>query len=326
MPVDPNIARGYPGGVMNSFLDARNGMENRELVRERNALLDRRYAVDEQRYADERADMQRSQGEAAEKQEMLMLLPGVEAGDESAIKTAIGRIAAKNPAAAQTFLADPSRLAPAMRNVLGIQAPQAAPSLPTLQQDNGYSYLFDEAKGVVPGSVQAPQRAPLPRVPAPSAAPQVKPPAAAPAQYSPKEVSTARAKLTQINVAKQQLANARAKLLAAPSSEVGGPVAGGLATVGVFPKGQEYQAAIDGMRGSITAITRTPGVGAMSDYETRLDQSKFPNFWFDREKTMEQKLQQLEDLLNTMEAGYSEMVGGAPAQNRVRYDAQGNRL
>jgi hypothetical protein len=102
--------------------------------------------VDEQRYADERADMQRSQGEAAEKQEMLMLLPGVEAGDESAIKTAIGRIAAKNPAAAQTFLADPSRLAPAMRNVLGIQQPAAPDPAPVSERVGEFDVLMQGDK------------------------------------------------------------------------------------------------------------------------------------------------------------------------------------
>jgi hypothetical protein len=127
-------------------------------------------------------------------------------------------------------------------------------------------------------------------------------------------MTKARQKLTQISVARQQLENAKRALAEAPSSEVGGPVAGGLSTIGVFKGGQSFQAAIDGMRGSITSITRVPGVGAMSDYETRLDQSKFPNFWMDRESTMDQKLGQLEELLNGMEAGYSEISGTEAAE------------
>ena len=123
---------------------------------------------------------------------------------------------------------------------------------------------------------------------------------------APKDVNTAKMKLTQIAVAKRQIANARQKFEAIRSSFSAGPGGGLLPT----PSGKAFDAAIDGMRGSVTAITRVPGVGAMSDYETRLDQSKFPTRG-DYEDVIDQKLTQLETLFSGLEEGYTGLLGGS---------------
>jgi hypothetical protein len=121
---------------------------------------------------------------------------------------------------------------------------------------------------------------------------------------SPKDTNTARTKLTQVKVARQQLNVAKQKFAAIKDSLSAGPGGKYLPT----PAGKAFDAAIDTMRSSITALTKVPGLGSMSDYETRLDQAKFP----DRgqyEDVAGQQLQAIEDLLNTVDGGYSEMLG-----------------
>jgi hypothetical protein len=125
---------------------------------------------------------------------------------------------------------------------------------------------------------------------------------------SPKDTNTARVKLTQVKVARNQLNQAKAKYAALKDSFSAGPGGQFIPT----PKGKAFDAAVDSMRGSISALTRVPGVGAMSDYETRLDQSKFPSRG-NYEEVGEQQLQALEQLLNTIEQGYSELLGGKAA-------------
>lgn len=149
------------------------------------------------------------------------------------------------------------------------------------------------------------------------------------APLSPKDTTTAKQKLTQIAIARKQLQNAKAKFAEIKDSLSAGAGGGLLPT----PKGKAFDAAIDGMRGSITSLTRVPGVGAMSDYETRLDQAKFPTR-NDYEDVISQKLEQLDALISGLDTGYRDLLGGqsdtaapdAPkaAPKRVRVDAQGN--
>ena len=124
---------------------------------------------------------------------------------------------------------------------------------------------------------------------------------------SPKDTNTARVKLTQVQIARNQLNTAKQRFEALRNTFSAGPGGNLLPT----PEGKAFDAAIDSMRGSITALTRVPGVGAMSDYETRLDQAKFPTRG-KYEEVAAQQLQALEDLLNTIEGGYSELLGTKP--------------
>jgi hypothetical protein len=143
---------------------------------------------------------------------------------------------------------------------------------------------------------------------------------------SPKDTNTAKVKLTQVKVARNQLNEAKRRYAALKDSFSAGPGGQFIPT----PAGKAFDAAVDSMRGSITALTRVPGVGAMSDYETRLDQSKFPSRG-NYEQVGEQQLQALEQLLNTIEAGYSELLGGkqAPSQEaptRRKFNPQTGKI
>ena len=78
----------------------------------------------------------------------------------------------------------------------------------------------------------------------------------------------------------------------------------------LIPAAQKFDKSIDAMRSTVTSLTRTPGVGAMSDYETRLDQAKMParsNY----DEVTEQQLMELEALADGVLMGYGEMMGGA---------------
>lgn len=135
---------------------------------------------------------------------------------------------------------------------------------------------------------------------------------------SPKELQAAKGKIQAAQILKQQIAAAREKFALIKETAAAGP-SGYL--LPLSEKGQNFDAAIDALRSSVTALTRTPGVGAMSDFETKLDQSKIPSR-NEYESTTEQKLKQLEDLANQIELGYSSILdeGGGTVQGDTNGD------
>ncbi len=131
---------------------------------------------------------------------------------------------------------------------------------------------------------------------------------------SQKDMTTAKQKLNTVKIARKQLENIRAAFGAIQNSSSAGPALQGRLPT---PKGKAFDAAVDQMRSTLTALTRVPGVGAMSDYETRLDQAKFP----DRknyENVTAQQIDAIAQLLDGIESGYTDLMGGggqqAPAQ------------
>jgi hypothetical protein len=131
---------------------------------------------------------------------------------------------------------------------------------------------------------------------------------------SQKDATTAKNKLTMIKVARQQLARIKAAYEKGISGEGGitnafGPGQGYIAT----RQGKSFDAAVDQMRSTLTALTRTPGVGAMSDYETKLDQSKFPKRT-EYETVTAEKIQGIDDLLGAIEQGYTGLLSGGAGQ------------
>lgn len=131
---------------------------------------------------------------------------------------------------------------------------------------------------------------------------------------SQKDAATAKNKLTAVKLAKQQLQRIK-DAFAEGTGGVGPNAFGGYGGVqAMLPTvlGKKFDARVDQMRSTLTALTRTPGVGSMSDYETKLDQSKFPARG-DREAVTADKIQGLEDMLATIESGYTSLLsGGAP--------------
>lgn len=126
---------------------------------------------------------------------------------------------------------------------------------------------------------------------------------------SQKDATTAKQKITTIRVARKQIADIKKAFnegrdVAGPNSF--GPGQGMLPT----ERGKKFDASVDRMRSTLTALTRVPGVGAMSDYETKLDQGKFPNRNAYESVTTEQ-IQGIEDLLDTIERGYTDLLSGS---------------
>lgn len=148
------------------------------------------------------------------------------------------------------------------------------------------------------------------------------------------DATRAKIKLNSISLARKQLAQAKKNFEAIRNTFSAGP---GADKVMYTQAGKVFDKSVDTMRGTISGLTRTPGVGAMSDYETKLDQAKMPNRGEYEAATAEQ-IAGLELLLNEMEAGYRELLGGAPSAAppsaggggapaaRIRFDAQGNRI
>lgn len=150
------------------------------------------------------------------------------------------------------------------------------------------------------------------------------------ASLSQKDSTVAKIKLNSVKLARQQLnaikeAFAQGKGGAGPNAF--GPGQGLLPT----QAGKLFDSRVDQMRSTLTALTRTPGVGSMSDYESKLDQSKFPKRG-DYESVTGDKLQQLDDMLSLIEGGYTQLLGGGateaaaaqpqPAQQQQRAPAQ----
>lgn len=123
-----------------------------------------------------------------------------------------------------------------------------------------------------------------------------------------KDLATANAKIQAAQNLKRQIAEARERFGQIKGTLAAGPVTG----LNPFSEpGQQFDASIDALRSTVTALTRTPGVGAMSDFETRLDQSKIPSRG-KYESVTAQQLEELEALADGIINGYSGMVGQEP--------------
>lgn len=122
-------------------------------------------------------------------------------------------------------------------------------------------------------------------------------------KLSGKDMVTAKTKLQMLAVARNQMQaikDAYAPLKNSFSAGIGGKY---LPT----PSGKKFDAAVDAFRNTLTGLTRVPGVGAQSDFESRLTQAPLPTR-NDYEDVGAQKIKQLDDLVNTLENGYSGML------------------
>lgn len=125
-----------------------------------------------------------------------------------------------------------------------------------------------------------------------------------------KDAQTAQGKIMAAENLLRQIAIAREKFKTASESFGSTGVLGGRNPLD--RPGQAFDASIDALRSSVSALTRVPGVGAMSDYETRLDQSKIPNRAQYDDVTL-QKLDELEALAKGIQSGYGDMLGANEA-------------
>ena len=122
---------------------------------------------------------------------------------------------------------------------------------------------------------------------------------------SSKELLTAKGKMDKLRLAKTQIKQIQDKFDQAKGISAG-PVTGLLPT----PSGQAFDKAVDAFRQTFVALTRTPGVGQMSDFETRLSQAALPSR-SDYESVTQQAIDQLNTMVQELESGYSELLSGA---------------
>jgi hypothetical protein len=132
---------------------------------------------------------------------------------------------------------------------------------------------------------------------------------------SSKDATTARLKLNQVQTARQQLERVKQQFAAIQNTLSAGGFGQGMVPT---ESGQQFDRAVAQLNPLITAITRVPGVGAMSDYETRLQQAAMPARGNYESTTIEQ-LQGIEQMLNQVEEGYRTLLNqpakGAPASD-----------
>jgi hypothetical protein len=126
------------------------------------------------------------------------------------------------------------------------------------------------------------------------------------ATLSQKDATTAKMKLNTVKLARQQLNSIRERFEPLKNSVSAGPFGQGKAPT---ESGRSFDRAVDQMRSTLTALTRVPGVGAMSDYETKLDQSKFPTR-DEYESVTQQQIADLDNMLNAIESGYGDLLSG----------------
>lgn len=120
---------------------------------------------------------------------------------------------------------------------------------------------------------------------------------------SSKEVAAARGKLIQVKMAKDALKTVEEQF--AKHNLATGAITGAVWS----PAGKEYDASVSILRDLITALTRVPGIGAMSDFETRLATAKMPDRGLGETRdSMQIKLDGLKHLISTLEKGYGDIA------------------
>jgi hypothetical protein len=143
------------------------------------------------------------------------------------------------------------------------------------------------------------------------------------ATLNQKDATTAKMKLNTVSLARQQLNNIRKRF-----EPLKGSFSAGAFGQGKTPSepGRAFDRSVDQMRSTLTALTRVPGVGAMSDYETKLDQAKFPTRE-EYESVTQQQIDDLDNMLNAIETGYKDLLSGgqaAPQQQQAPIQITGD--
>lgn len=138
---------------------------------------------------------------------------------------------------------------------------------------------------------------------------------------SARDATTAKNKLNQIEVARQQLALVQEKFNALKGTASAGAFGQGLLPT---ESGKQFDAAVDSMRNVLSTITRVPGVGAMSDFETRLAQAQFPargNY----ESVTQQQIDSIASMLAQLEDGYGGILTDSGVEIQQRQPAPNAR-
>lgn len=119
-------------------------------------------------------------------------------------------------------------------------------------------------------------------------------------------------KLTTVSLARQQLNKVKENYAKIKGTMSAGAGQGWIPT----PSGQAYDAAVASLRPTFIGLTRTPGIGAMSDFETRLSLAPLPDRSGGKyETTMQEQIDNLDTLITALENGYKEIGGNGTGDN-----------
>lgn len=127
----------------------------------------------------------------------------------------------------------------------------------------------------------------------------------------PASVTLARTKITALNALDNQLNRVERAL---SKAKYKGPIAGRLPS-GISGQDAAADAAIRQLAPLVRQLTRVPGEGAMSDYESRLAEAGQPSRAQSPEALAE-TLQGYRDLINATRGGYQDVLGDTPAPAR----------
>lgn len=142
-----------------------------------------------------------------------------------------------------------------------------------------------------------------------------------PGQLTPKQIADANGKLQTITQLRMQIKNLKEARDGLGDLDYG-IVAGRQA---VTDTSRSYDGALAALQTTVRQLTRTPGEGAMSDYESRMAQAQLPSR-VDPAGVIDQKINQLEDLANVIETGYSGMLNKAPGGKPQNGPQQGSAV
>lgn len=120
---------------------------------------------------------------------------------------------------------------------------------------------------------------------------------------SQEQLKNASAKKQTVEILRKQLDNLKAARANLGSMDYG-VIAG---RQGVTDSARAYDGALAALQSTVRQLTRTPGEGAMSDFESRLAMAQLPGR-VDPSGVIDQKITQLEDLANIVERGYTDML------------------
>lgn len=124
-----------------------------------------------------------------------------------------------------------------------------------------------------------------------------------------------RSKLNTVAIMRNQLQNVKDKFNAIKGSNISSQPLGGGLTKG----GRAFDSAVDALRTTVRQLTRTPGEGSMSDWEGKLNMAQLPKREIYDDIT-QQQIDQLDELIKTIESGYSEYskTGYIPEINKPK--------
>jgi hypothetical protein len=140
---------------------------------------------------------------------------------------------------------------------------------------------------------------------------------------SPATLTNIKGKLVTIDLIKKQLEKVKSAWEKAKKG-----LTGPLGQYVPSQSGEAFDAAIAALQPTLRQISRTPGEGSMSDYESKLANAQLParGKWF--KSTTQAQIDQLDDLIASIESGYRGMLGntGVPSNPGTRAPASTDDL